>query len=397
MSCTIEYIINRILTDGTNPRIYVKDPCRVCHKTVKVDHQAILCKSCEFLVHIVCNGITQIEYDHLQHNSESWNCLICNIKNNLYNLPFTQCDNTELLAINDTNSMGFLESLPNVEIINETKSFSDFSSNDVNNELPSKTSCKYYSVKDFHILKKQKSLNIFHANVNGLGSKVDNLKEFLSTTPTKMDILAITETSEKEDTGFLSNIEIEGFDIYHTSTKTSKGGTAIYVNKRYDSIERCDLNTEDVEFETTWIEIKNKRSKNIVCGNVYRHPHNNCEDFFHYLEECPTNLAKENKEVYICEDFNFDLLKVDTDNFTQYFFNLLCSYGFLPHILQPTRVTEHTATVIDNIFSNNLQDDILSGNVLLTLSDHFAQMVSVNREQIDSKKINVYQRDYSKY
>ena len=46
---------------------------------------------------------------------------------------------------------------------------------------------------------------IFHANVNGLGSKVDNLKEFLSTTPTKMDILAITETSEKEDTGFLSN------------------------------------------------------------------------------------------------------------------------------------------------------------------------------------------------
>ena len=169
--------------------------------------------------------------------------------------------------------MGFLESPQNVEIINETKSFSDFSSNDANNELPSKTSCKYYSVKDFHILKKQRNLNIFHANVNGLSSKVDNLKEFLSTTPTKM---AITETSEKEDAGFLSNIEIEGFDIYHTSTNTSKGGTAINVNKRYDSIGRCDFNTENVEFETTWIEIKNKRSKNIVCGNVYRHPHNNC-------------------------------------------------------------------------------------------------------------------------
>ena len=63
---------------------------------------------------------------------------------------------------------------------------------------------------------------------------------------------------------------------------------------RDDLIERCDLNTENVEFETTWIEIKNK-SKNIVCGNVYRHPHNNCDDFFHYLEECLTNLAKENK------------------------------------------------------------------------------------------------------
>ena len=66
-------------------------------------------------------------------------------------------------------------------------------------------------------------------------------------------------------------------------------------------------------------------------------------------------------------------------------------------ILQPTRVTENTATVTDNIFSNNLQDDIISGNVLLTLSDHFSQIISVSREQIDFKKINVYQRDYSKY
>ena len=60
-------------------------------------------------------------------------------------------------------------------------------------------------------------------------------------------------------------------------------------------------------------------------------------------------------------------------------------------------MTEHTATVIDNFFGNNLRDDIISGNVLLPQSDHFAQMVSVNIEQIDSKKINVYQRDYSKF
>ena len=71
---------------------------------------------------------------------------------------------------------------------------------------------------------------------------------------------------------------------------------------------------------------------------------------------------------------------------------LLCSYGLLPHILQPTRVTEHSATVIDNIFSNNIQDDIISGNILLTLSKHFSQFISVNREKID-----IYQRDYSKF
>ena len=33
----------------------------------------------------------------------------------------------------------------------------------------------------------------------------------------------------------------------------------------------------------------------------------------------------------------------------------------------------------------------------MTLSDHFAQIISVNREQIDLKKINVYQSDYSMF
>ena len=85
-------------------------------------------------------------------------------------------------------------------------------------------------------------------------------------------------------------------------------------------------------------------------------------------------------------DFNLDLLKVDTDHLTQHFFMV---YGSLPHILQPTGVTDHTTTVIDNIFSNNLQDDI-SGNVLLYLTTLLKWYV--NREQI-----NVYQRDNSKF
>ena len=145
----------------------------------------------------------------------------------------------------------------------------------------------------------------------------------------------------------MTNIELEGYDIYHTASKTSKGGTAIYINSNFKSIERNDLIVNEGEFESTWTEIKNARSKNIVVGCIYRHPHNNFEDFFQYLDKCLSKLANENKEVYICGDFNFDLLKLDSDNNTQHFFNLLSSYGFLPHITQPTRVTDNTATVTD--------------------------------------------------
>ena len=195
----------------------------------------------------------------------------------------------------------------------------------------------------------------------------------------------------------MNNVEIEGFDKFHTASLSSKGGTAIYFNNKFDSLERIDLNIKNEEYESTWLEIKNSKSKNIITGCIYRHPHYNFEEFFKYLENCLEKIAKENKEVYICGDFNFDLLKIDSDSHTQNFFNLLCSYGFLPHVLQPTRVTGSSATVIDNIFSNNIKNEVSSGNILLTLSEHFSQFVSINRGTIDYKKINMYRRDYSKY
>ena len=71
--------------------------------------------------------------------------------------------------------MRFLESLPNVEIINEASNFSNMSPNDANVELPSKSCSKYYSVNDFQLLNISNNSNIFHTNINGLKSKLGNL------------------------------------------------------------------------------------------------------------------------------------------------------------------------------------------------------------------------------
>ena len=78
----------------------------------------------------------------------------------------------------------------------------------------------------------------------------------MSGTSNKIDILALTETSEKEDIGFIGNVEMDGYQEFHTASKFSKGGTAIYVNKNFDSIERSNLNMNSSEYESTWIEIK---------------------------------------------------------------------------------------------------------------------------------------------
>ena len=147
--------------------------------------------------------------------------------------------------------------------------FSNVSSNEASMEIPSKSCSNYYSVEDFKILNIPKNFNIFHTNINGLESKLDNLYEFISGTSNKIDIVALTETSEKVDNGFTGNVEIDGYQKFHTASKTSKGGTAIYVNKYFDSFERIDLNINSTECESTWIEIKNNRSKNIVIASIY--------------------------------------------------------------------------------------------------------------------------------
>ena len=90
-------------------------------------------------------------------------------------------------------------------------------------------------------------------------------------------------------------------------------------------------------------------------------------------------------------------MKIEVDNGYQEFYNLLCSFGYLPKIIQPTRVTDHNSSLIDNIFSNNLSNITVSGNILLTLSEHFSQFLSVKRGITEYSKTKIFKRDYSKF
>ena len=41
--------------------------------------------------------------------------------------------------------------------------------------------------------------------------------------------------------------------------------------------------------------------------------------------------------------------------------------------LEPTRITSHSTTLIDNTFSNVIDADIISGNLTATIFDHLPQ------------------------
>ena len=63
---------------------------------------------------------------------------------------------------------------------------------------------------------------------------------------------------------------------------------------------------------------------------------------------------------------------------------------FLPHIFNPTRTTSSSATLRDNIFTNNYNCSFVSGNLVSTLSDHHAQFLIMGSQhnpiELDSKE-----------
>jgi len=76
-------------------------------------------------------------------------------------------------------------------------------------------------------------------------------------------------------------------------------------------------------------------------------------------------------------DFNIDLFKI---NSCLQFKNLMSSFNFIPLIYLPTRVTFSLSSLIDNIFTNNLNSH--KSAVLCTdISDHFPIFTSL---QIDN-------------
>ena len=384
-----------------------KYPCGICSHEVKHNDKAILCSECQSWIHINCNDITIEEYKSLiQRNKlnpnlieeENWICLNCNMTKLADHLPFVYESTHDINNLNCSNSISLTNLIPSFEIVSEALNVNCLNSCDIDEANIINIDSKYYTWDEFSkIRNKPKSFNILHSNVNGFGTHLEEIQTLIANS-IEFSAVCISETSLQGDDTFTDDIKLSTYmDPFHTNSKTSKGGVAIFLKDNYNAIEREDLKSDNPEYEAVWIEIKTKKSKNIILSCIYRHPHiTNIDDFNTYMTTCLEKLNKENKETYISGDFNIDLLKYDTNKKYQEFYNLMTTCGYLPQILQPTRITETSSTIIDNIYTNNLNNDIISGNVLIQISDHLPQFSCINKD-ISTDKTPYYKRNYSKF
>ena len=90
---------------------------------------------------------------------------------------------------------------------------------------------------------------------------------------------------------------------------------------------------------------------------------NEFNDYYNLLDK----LSKENITVFL---FNIYLLNYDQHLLTNEFLESISSHTLLPHIVQPTRIRNNSKTLIDNIYSNVIIPNNISGNITATISDH---------------------------
>ena len=84
-------------------------------------------------------------------------------------------------------------------------------------------------------------------------------------------------------------------------------------------------------------------------------------------------LKLRNQPCYLMGDYRIDLRKHATHNPTSEFLDLMFSNSFIPLVNKPTRITSNSATLIDNIFTNEYKSEnkYMTGILITDISDHY--------------------------
>ena len=372
-----------------------KTKCNKCRKTIAKKKVIIKCNQCECYYHSICAGVSFSQF----RKCTSWTCNLC-VE---IILPFATLSDEKLKLTLKGKDITFGENItltPSFTIQSLLEKIPGTFSEKTEDYLSDTVDSKYYTPSEFLASKFKQPFSILHINIASLAAHIDDLKELLDLLDNKFDFIGISETKILEESVPLVNIGLTGYDFIHTPTKSFFGGAGLYINKDLKYTLRSDLSKSLYNIgESIFVEVTGNSNK-LIVGCMYRHPSSKISSFNeNFLQELLTIIGTEKSaQCAIMGDLNADLLKIDTHSDTCEFFELMSSFGFKPLIMQPTRVTSTTATVIDNIFINDIEARSIGGNITTTISDHFPQFTFLNIFDKIEPKIKVqYGRTYKNF
>ena len=136
---------------------------------------------------------------------------------------------------------------------------------------------------------------------------------------------------------------------------------------------------------------------NSLIGVIYRPPNTDIDIFMNHLMTILDKIKLENKSCHLMGDFNINLWNAESHSKTGNFLDILASYSLMPNIKKPTRATEETSTLIDNIFCDNIKENLntISGILYTDISNHFPIFYIDYSSSVDNTEKIATRRLYS--
>ena len=358
--------------------------CNICYSRLLPHCKQIKCSVCCSIYHLNCITLNKADQDYFLLLND-WVC--CQCRSEIF--PFVNIDDDEIY---DECVCHFSHSTARDSI------FTPFELNENNRELAIDdadpdlnyyqeinhiltSKCNYYHEESFNkelVQTNITQLNNFsmcHVNIRSAKKNLSDFATYLSLLKHNFSVIGLSETWLNDENSDL--YDIDGFTFEPICRQNrSGGGVAICVKRGISYIVRKDLCFSDELLESVFIELagdSSKFSNNIVLAVIYRPPNTNMNLFNEKMIAILDILKKEKKICYLLGDFNIDCFKAEHHKNTADFLNVMYSHSYIPLITRPTRVTSKSATLIDNIYTNNLKhlQNTLSGLLITDISDHY--------------------------
>ena len=233
------------------------------------------------------------------------------------------------------------------------------------------------------------TLSILHLNIRSIPKNlqyfVDNV---MHTNSIKLNIIGFTEI--RLNSSITSLYNLPGYHLFANTRNVYGGGVAIYADSELETTLKQEFTISHDYIETVCIEVLNFPRK---CLNmcVYRPPNGSYSNFYDAMNNIlSTAYAEKYSDINIFGDFNINLLNRN-DNIDE-FINLMFSFSLFPIITRPTRITNASATLIDHIWTTQMDKNI--GNYIIDtdITDHFPILSQFRIGDIKQKNKTIRKR-----
>lgn len=347
--------------------------CKKCRDNIGNQQHKLICITCLSIFHRICfEAIPNAVYHSIKNNFE---CKFCRL--DLWvaervedfsichkcELPFEDicagCPADILSDILNENSLVNAEDLKSNSNVVRVHVVEDSNTTTAGIELalPSVTEYPKFG----------RGMGLGHLNVNGLRSKIHEIRHFMSVS--KFKIFGCSESNLNENIN--SNlVNISGFTLLREDRNHKyKGGVALYISENL-SYERISINVKfPVNSSVMVVRVTVKFSKPFIVVLIYCPPDENIKkDFISSLYDLYHLLLDFDLELILMGDLNINLL-INTGFPSK--LKIFLKYFNLKQIIEePTRITSKSESLIDHIIVSRAANVAKSGVFSLTGSDH---------------------------